>query len=117
MSGAATSGRVLELARVMLDGRRGPSVSQTSRMAALLARQALEEAVDTLCGLRMRHASMRSRLLYVRVLVDSRTADRASVAWHRLSHACHHHAFELAPTTFEIRYLVELVSTLVGENR
>lgn len=108
---------VLALARAVLDGRHAVSSSQLSRMAALLARQALEEVVDALCGPEMRRASMRSRLLYLRVLVDSHTANRAGIAWSGLSQACHQHAYELTPTTAEVGYLMDLVYTLKVESR
>lgn len=107
---------VLELARTVLDGRLALSSAQ-SRMAALLARQALEDTVNTLCGPELRHATMRSRLLYLRVLVDPQIADRAGIAWSGLSRACHHHAYELTPTPDEVRHLMDLVSTLEVENR
>jgi hypothetical protein len=110
------SQNVLELARAVLDGRHAASGSQ-SRMAALLARQALEETVDVLCGPEMRRATMRSRLLYLRILVDHETADRAGVAWNGLSQVCHHHAYELAPTPGEVAYLMELVSALKVANQ
>jgi hypothetical protein len=107
--------KVLELARAVLDGRHAVPSSQLSRMAALLARQALEQAVDVLCGPEMRRATMRSRLLYLRVLVGPQTADRASIAWSGLSQACHQHAYELTPTRGEVDYLMGLVSTVKVE--
>ena len=110
------SREVLDLARAVLDGRSSVPRAQLSRVAALLARQALEDAVDALCGPPMSRASMRSRLLYVRVLVDADTADRASSAWLGLSQACHQHAYELTPTPSEVGYLLELVSTVQVEN-
>jgi hypothetical protein len=103
---------VLELARAVLDGRYAVPKRQRARMAALLARQALEATVDALCGPTMRRASMRSRLTYLRIIVDQQRADRAGVAWAGLSQACHHHSYELTPTTAEVEYLIDLVSDI-----
>jgi hypothetical protein len=56
---------------------------------------------------------MRSKLLIVRVLDTSEAADRAAVAWNRLSNACHLHAFELQPSTAEVEQLCGVVSELL----
>ncbi len=100
------------MARAVLDGRIAFSVAQSARMAALLARQALEDTVMGFCGQEMSQASMRTRLAYMRVFADSRTADNAAIAWHGLSQACHHHAYELTPSRAEIGHLIELVAAL-----
>jgi hypothetical protein len=83
----------------------------SSRMAAWLARSALEEGVVRRLrqlGHDTRHASMRSRLICLHVLDPDRATD-AEFAWQRLSGACHQHAFELAPTAHEVRALLTLV--------
>jgi hypothetical protein len=49
----------------------------------------------------------------LRVLDESEFADAASVAWNGLSNACHHHAYELAPTVGEVRHLCRLVALLL----
>lgn len=108
---------VLDLARAVLQGRHAVPARQSARMAALLARQALEDMIGALCGPELARATMRTRLLYVRVLVDAELADHAGVAWHGLSHACHHHAYELSPTPGEVEHLADLVSTLTSESR
>jgi hypothetical protein len=107
---------ILDLARAVLDGRHVVHGPHSARMAALLARQALEGAVGILCGPTMRRATMRSRLLYLRVLIDPETADCAGIAWNGLSGACHHHAYELSPTPGEVRHLMELVSVITVES-
>lgn len=96
----------------MLDGRLVVPGPQSARMAALLARQALEDTVMGLCGREMSQASMRTRLSYLRAFADSRTADGAAIAWHGLSQACHHHAYELSPSRGEVSRLIDLVATL-----
>lgn len=106
------SGESLALASAVLDGRIVVSGSQSARMAALLARQALEDTVMGLCGQEMSQASMRARLSYLRAFADSRTADSAAIAWNGLSQACHHHAYELTPSRGEVSHLIDLVATL-----
>lgn len=87
----------------------------SSRMAAWLARAALEDGVvqrlDRL-GHDTRLASMRSRLTCLFVLDDECAAD-AEFAWNRLSGACHQHAFELAPNASEVRALLAQVQRVV----
>jgi hypothetical protein len=84
-------------------------------MAAWLARSALEDGVVHRLGQLghdTREASMRSRLTCLYVLDQERSSD-AEFAWHRLSGACHQHAFELAPNASEVRALVEQVGRVV----
>ncbi|MCV7358923.1 hypothetical protein H7K04_26125 [Mycolicibacterium fluoranthenivorans] len=88
----------------------------SSRMAAFLARQALEEIVDQRCmsvGAPAQWASARSKLVVLRSLDSEEAADAAARAWSRLSAACHVHAFELHPSAAEIEYLCGVVASLV----
>ena len=109
--------RALELltqAQVILTARAGGGLS--SRMAAFLARQALEEIVDERCsalGVSTSRANMRSKLLILRALDDPSDADLASVAWNGLSNACHLHAYEMQPSIREVEQLCAVVAELV----
>ena len=88
----------------------------SSRMAAFLARRALEEVIEQRCGdlaASAPRASMRSKLQILRALDEPGVADGASIAWNRLSNACHLHAYEMQPSVAEIEQLCELVATLV----
>jgi hypothetical protein len=88
----------------------------SSRLAAFLARQALEEIIDQRCanlGASAPSATARSRLLVLRSLDSAEAADSASVAWNRLSNACHVHAYELQPSTVEIQHLCGIVTSLL----
>lgn len=60
---------------------------------------------------------MRSKLTVLQVAFgpDDALPARAGYAWSGLSQACHHHAFELAPTVSEVRHLIQLVGTLVDD--
>jgi len=80
----------------------------SSRIAAFLARQALEEIIELRCadlGAPAPWANTRSKLVILRSLDTEEAADRAAIAWNRLSVACHVHAFELQPSAAEIEYL------------
>ena len=88
----------------------------SARMGAFLARRALEEIIDARCirvDARAPRANTRSQLLIVRVLDDADVGSRAAVAWHRLSNACHLHAYELQPSVAEIEQLCGVVADLI----
>ena len=88
----------------------------SSRMAAFLARQALEEIIDERCaGLAAPapSATTRSKLLILRALDTDEAADRAAAAWNRLSNACHLHAYEMQPSTAEVEQLCGVVAGLL----
>lgn len=105
----------LRNAERLLDGSVGAAGS-SARLAAFLARQALEDLVDERCrelGADVPDANMRSKLVILRGLDTPERADAAAIAWNRLSNVCHHHAYELAPTVSEVRHLCGLVATLL----
>jgi hypothetical protein len=83
------------------------------RTAALLARQALELALDDLWTTRaqtvgLAESSMRSQLLCLTAYLDEDVATRAAYLFAALSRACHYHPYELAPTAAELnRWLTE----------
>ena len=76
------------------------------RAAALLTRQALEVALRTFWSARapgVEGCSMRAQLLCLgRHVGDEALGRRAHLTWSALSAACHHHAYELAPTREEL---------------
>jgi hypothetical protein len=72
------------------------------RAAALLARQALELAMEAMWTATPQAAglsgcSMRSQILCLAAYLDPDTATRAAYLTAALSHACHYHPYELAP--------------------
>ena len=88
----------------------------SSRMAAFLARRALEEVIEQRCddlAASAPRASTRSKLLILRSLDEPGVADRASIALNRLSNACHLHAYEMQPSVAEVEQLCGLVAGLV----
>ena len=77
------------------------------RAAALLARQALEAAMGEIWASRPQAADLsgskiRSQVLCLRAYLDADTATRAAYLIAALSHACHYHPYELAPTAAEL---------------
>ncbi|MGB3772129.1 MAG: hypothetical protein WBF79_05930 [Rhodococcus sp. (in: high G+C Gram-positive bacteria)] len=113
MSAAAVG---LRHAERLLDGHIG-AAGHSARLAAFLARQALEQLVTERCATLNADApsaSMRSKLVILRSLDTTERADAATLAWNRLSNACHHHAYELAPTVSEVRHLCGVVAVLLG---
>lgn len=88
----------------------------SARMAAFLARQALEQIMDQRCtdlGAPASWASTRSKLAVLRSLDTEEAADAAAIAWNRLSSACHVHAFELQPSVAEVKHLCGVVASLL----
>jgi hypothetical protein len=89
------------------------------RASALLARQALEAALDDLWRRRapgLERCSMRAQLLCLPAYLpaDVDLATRASFAWMGLSRASHHHAYELPPAAVELSTWIEIVEQLAG---
>jgi hypothetical protein len=77
------------------------------RAAALLARQALETAMAELWAAHRQTAglsasTMRSQELCLTAYLDPATASRITYLLAALSHACHYHPYELAPTAAEL---------------
>jgi hypothetical protein len=87
------------------------------RAAALLGRQALEGALEDLWRRKrvdLAECPARIQLLCLPAyLGDAALAARASYAWASLSHACHHRAYDLAPTATELTGWLQCVADLV----
>ena len=107
---------LLLLARAQLDA----GDAGANRRACWLARSAMEEALDHLLAARDvapgPRASTRAKLTCLEVAYEDDRAlvSRAQYTWARLSDACHHHAYELAPTALEALGLLDAVG-LLGE--
>lgn len=89
-----------------------------ARNVVLLARQALEDAIEEFWTRRspgMEQATGRSRLVSLRFYVDDPTLARlAEHTWCTLSDASHYHAYDLAPTAGELRSWLDTVADIVG---
>jgi hypothetical protein len=90
------------------------------RAAALLARQALEAAMAELWAsnpqtAEMSRHPMRSQLLCLTTYLDPGTARRTAYLFAALSHACHYHPYELAPTAAELTGWLDQATHLVAQ--
>ncbi len=113
-----TPAELLAYAQQLLRGLGDSASGNASRLAAVVARQALEACVDERCAAvdaRCDGATMRSRLAILKSLDDRDSADRLALLWNQLSVACHQHAYELSPTVGEVRALCEGVSEALRE--
>ena len=87
------------------------------RAAALLARQALEGALDrlwadTLPG--MEQATRFTQLACLGQVLNDRTlVTEVRSAWSSLSRACHHYQYELGPTAAELQRWIRQAERLV----
>jgi hypothetical protein len=113
----ATPAEVLAMARDLLLRPDSRTAGVWPRASALLARQALESAVDRYWaarGLALAECSTHAQLVCLaRYLDEVELAGRVRVAWHALSDACHHRAYDLAPTLAELAGLLDVVQAFV----
>lgn len=104
-------------ARNLMERKDPATAGLWPRATALLARQALEAAVDDFWKVRapgMEQCSMKAQLLCLpHYLGDEELAERASYAWAGLSGACHQHPYELPPTSSELLGWLGVVDELV----
>ncbi|MGV0742663.1 hypothetical protein [Mycolicibacterium sp. XJ870] len=106
---------LLDHADQLLDGKVDLGM-RGARTAALLARCALEDWLDDHSAswpkVPGKRPTTRSKLVALGAQRDADTRERAKRAWHDLSRACHHHAYELQPSVSEVRLLVAQVRQL-----
>lgn len=109
--------QLLDHARRLLDDSAGGTVSAWSRAAALLARQALEEALRRFWRIKapgVEYTNMRAQLACLRTYLPSDAlASDVSFAWYALSRATHHHPYELDPTREELESLLATAERLI----
>ena len=98
---------ILTAARGLMERTDAATAGLWPRATALLARQALEAALDELWRVRapgMEQCSVRAQLLCLSYyLQDEPLAERVSYAWAGLSRACHQHPYELLPNASELQ--------------
>ena len=114
----STPADVLGMARQLLDRATPETAGMWPRTAALLARQALEMAVDEYWAaqrLGLESCATRQQLICLReYLKDPDLAGRVHHAWNALSEACHQHPYELPPTAGELRGWFAAVEDFYG---
>ena len=112
-----TPAEILAAARNLLERTDPTTAGLWPRATALLARQALEGALDDFWKVRapgMEQCSMKAQLLCLPYYFqapktpgpqdrsEAHLAERVSYAWAGLSGACHQHPYELPPTSAEL---------------
>ena len=107
---SADASALLDEARRLLTNAPGDTAGMWPRAVALLARQALEIALDDFWRSKAPGAQLASRhaqLICIGAFVkDVKVASGIRSAWNNLSRACHHHAYELAPTADELSRMI-----------
>jgi hypothetical protein len=111
--------QLLDTARALLTRADPTTAGLWPRASALLARQALESALDSFWHTKglphLASCSSRAQLICLRAyLKEEGLAGQAQQLWSSLSRACHHHPYELAPTVGELEGWMESSERLVG---
>ena len=113
-----TAAELLDAAEDMVRHPRPGTAGLWSRAAALLGRQTLETALNELWSRKapgVERASMRCQLLCLPAYFQGTgTARRAAHAWAALTHACHHHPYELPPTAEELDGWLDAVQAMIN---
>jgi hypothetical protein len=103
-----TPADLLAAARAIVERPSAATAGLWPRAAALLARQALESALDQLWASSpdtggLAQCTMRTQLTCLPAYLDPATAQEISYVWASLSEACHYHPYELGPTAAELQ--------------
>jgi hypothetical protein len=110
---SSKSADLLHGARELLSRKDAATAGLWPRASALLARQALEAALDrywTAQGTPLDQCSTRAKLICLKERHEDRNlATRVAHTWTALSRACHHHPYELAPTAQELEVWLGVV--------
>lgn len=119
---------VVTAARNLMERTDPATAGLWPRATALLARQALESALDDFWRVRapgMEQCSMKAQLLCLpcylqasspksQAVGEDHLAERVSYAWAGLSRACHQHPYELSPTSAELLGWLGTVELLIA---
>jgi hypothetical protein len=113
-----TPADLLDAARQIQERPAAATAGVWPRATAFLARQALETALADLWDATpatqgLSRCTWRSQLVCLPTYLDARTARQIAYVWAALSEACHHHAYELAPTTAELTGWIQAVDELL----
>lgn len=114
-----TPKQLLAAARELITRPDAATAGVWPRTAALLARQALEETLDSRWAAEaltspLRQATIRSQLICLPAYLDPALAHQVAYTWAALSNACHYHPYELAPTSSELTTWINDVATLIA---
>jgi hypothetical protein len=113
---AESPDELLAAARHLLETPDARTVGVWARAVAYLSRQALEAYLNALWSRRApgtELVSARAQLICLPCyLGNDELARRITYTWNGLSHACHHHSYELAPTAAELRDWLRVIGEL-----
>lgn len=114
-----TPSQILAAADAIVRPGQSGRVHGWPRVAAVLARHAIEEALRQYWALRepgMERCTWHAQLLCLTAYLSNRDlAHETAAAWSDLSRACHHHPYELAPTADELRDLLDVAHRFAAE--
>lgn len=111
---APDAAALLAAAESVLDGGLRVGGGLQSRAAALLARQALEQALVEFWLRRspgVQRCRTRTQIQCLSAYLDAEPVAAAATAWSRLSETCHHHPYDVAPSAAELKAWVGSVRT------
>ena len=98
---------LLARADALLAEPEATAVGSSARLAAFLARQAVEDLIDArcaeLCGVPAVNGTAKAKLAVLKSLDPTPAAAALLGAWHQLTGFCHQHAYQLSPTVPEVR--------------
>ena len=112
-----TPAQLVDAASDLLARPGAPVTASYPRAAALLARQALEARVQRewqATEVSLAETNMANQFHALCQLRNAEIAGMAHETWSALSHACHHHPFDLSPTVSELKPLIDTVRTLIA---
>jgi hypothetical protein len=100
------AGQLLARAGGLLDST-DRAAGNSARLAAFLARQAVEELIDSrcaeLCDFPVVVGTTKAKIAVLKSLETTSVGGVLIDAWHQLTGFCHQHAYQLAPTVEEVR--------------
>lgn len=98
---------LLDRAEALLDVPTSAAAGNSARLAAFLARQAIEDLIDMrcadLCGVRQVSGTTKAKLAVLKSLDQAASGPTLVAAWNQLTGYCHQHAYQLSPTVAEVR--------------
>lgn len=98
---------LLARAQALLDSPDRTTAGISARLAAFLARQAVEDLIDArvaaLCGVPTVRGTTKSKMAVLKSLELTPAGPTLIGAWHQLTGFCHQHAYQLSPTVAEVR--------------
>lgn len=98
---------LLARADALLESPDRAALGNSARLAAFLARQAVEDLIDARCtaltGVQVVVGTAKAKLAVLKSLDKTPAGPVLVDAWHQLTAFCHHHAYQLSPTVAEVR--------------